>query len=138
MHKVILRDDWSRGRAKGLIDRAPAGFVATIAEPIRSHAQNDKMHAMLTDIAISKPGGRVLQKDKWKALFMDALGQESGNGKFMTRWEPGLDGDGAVNIGYSSSRLTKTEMGELITFMQAWGDANEVRWSDPEQRDESA
>ena len=51
MHKTILRDDWSRARAKALIDRAPDGFVATLAEPKRTNAQNDRFYAMLTDIS---------------------------------------------------------------------------------------
>lgn len=43
-------------------------------------------------------------------------------------FEVGLDGR-PFPIGFQSSRLSKAEMMDLITFIQAWGDENGVRWS---------
>ncbi len=124
-HKVILRDDWSRARAKGLIDQAPAGFIATIAEPKRTGEQNDKMWAMLTDLSIAKPEGRRLIPEDWKVLMMHACGWEC---QFLE----GLDGR-PFPKGFSSSQLTKSQMMSLITFIQEYGDRHGVIWT-PERK----
>jgi hypothetical protein len=95
------------------------------------------MQAMLSDVAISKPGGRKLLPHQWKALFMDALERETNNAAFGSRWEPSLDGEGVVNLGYRSSKLRKSEMADLITFIEVWGAENGVRWSN-EAKQEAA
>lgn len=112
------------------IDIAPLGAVVNVRGPTRTNAQNDKMQAMLSDIARAKPGGRTLKTEHWKCLFMDAVARETGNAAFTALWEPGLDGEGVVNLGHRSSRLTKPEMSDLIDFMQAWGDENQIQWSE--------
>jgi hypothetical protein len=123
-HTIVLSDMPSRETAKLLVGAAPAGSVMRIRPPGRTLPQNDKMHAMM-------PGGRVLTSDQWKCLFMDAVARETKNASFASRWEPSLDGDGVVNLGHRSSRLSKDEMGELISFIDAWGTENGVIWSDP-------
>jgi hypothetical protein len=44
------------------------------------------------------------------------------------RMARGIDG-GLVILGQSTSRMTKDEMGELITLAHAYGDSQGVRWS---------
>lgn len=110
------------------IDIAPHGAVVNIQEANRTNDQNAKMWAMLSDIARAKPQGRTLTTDKWKALFMDAIG-------IPADWEPGLNG-GVVNVGYRSSRLTKAQMSDLIEQMYAFGAEHDVEWTEPQpQRD---
>lgn len=75
------------------------------------------------DIARAKPQGRELPTDKWKALFMDAIG-------IPADWEPGING-GVVNVGYRSSRLTKQQMSDLIEQMYAYGAEHGVEWTEP-------
>ena len=125
MHKVILRDDYSRKRAAALCLKAPAGFVATIAEPARTLEQNDKLWAMLTDISVAMPMGRRHTPDDWKAIFMNACGWEC---QFLE----GLDGR-PFPQGFRSSKLTKAQMSSLIDFIQAFGDEHGVRWSEPQE-----
>jgi hypothetical protein len=122
MHKLVLTNAFNRSRAKALIDKAPEGYVATIAEPTRTGAQNDKMWAMLTDISVAMPQGRRHTPDDWKAIFMNACGWEC---QFLE----GLDGR-PFPQGFRSSKLSKSQMGDLINFIQAFGDENNVRWSD--------
>jgi hypothetical protein len=124
-HRIILSSAYARDRAKGLIDRAPDGFVATIAEPKRTGDQNDKMWAMLTDLSVAKPEGRHLIPEDWKVLMMHACGWEC---QFLE----GLDGR-PFPRGFSSSQLTKGQMASLITFIQEYGDRHGVRWSDQEK-----
>jgi hypothetical protein len=121
---IILRGPSQRAIAHQLIERAPMDAVLNIREATRTNEQNDKMWAMLSDISRAKPLGRVLAPDRWKCLFMDDLGHKP-------VWEPGLDGDGVVNVGYKSSRLTKAQMSDMIERMYAYGAEHGVRWTEP-------
>lgn len=104
---IILSGDYRRSQARRLIDVAPPYAVVTIKPPTRTSDQNAKMWAMLSDVSRAKPEGRNYPAETWKSLFMAAVGKQA-------RWEPALDGNGVVNVGYRSSRLTKDEMSELI------------------------
>jgi hypothetical protein len=122
MHKVILGNDFTRARAKAIIDKAPKGYVAEVKEPKRTLDQNNKLWAMLTDVSVAMPMGRRHTPDDWKAIFMNACGWEC-------QFVEGLDGR-PFPKGFRSSHLTKSQMGDLINFIQAFGDEHNVRWSD--------
>lgn len=93
--------------------------------PRRSLAQNDRMWAMLTDIAEQRThGGRRYTPDMWKVLMMHACGRE-------VQFIPALDGSAFIPYGQSSSDLSKAEMTDLIEFMFSWGAENGIVWSDP-------
>lgn len=106
-----------------LIDAAPSGAVLTIAEAARTNDQNALMWALLSDVARAKPEGRSMPTETWKCLFMQAAG-------FSCRFEPGLDGEGVVPIGFKSSRLKKAEFSELIEAIYEYGARHGVIWSD--------
>ena len=125
-HKVILGSAFTRERFKRIVDQAPVGYVAEVREPKRTMDQNDKMWAMLTDVSVAMPLGRRHTPDDWKAIFMNACGWEC-------QFVEGLDGR-PFPKGFRSSHLTKGQMGDLINFIQAFGDENNVRWSE-EARD---
>lgn len=120
---IIIRGDVQRILAKGIIDRAPIDAVVTIKEGTRTCDQNAKMWAMLSDIARAKPEGRSMSPEMWKAAFMSALGHE-------IIWQPGIDASPAFPTGFRSSRLTKRQFADLITFIQEYGDRHGVQWSD--------
>jgi hypothetical protein len=124
---IRLVGDTQRAFAKRLIDRAPAGAVVNVREAARSSDQNAKLWAMLSDVARAKPQGRVLSTDVWKALFMSAAG-------FKCTFEPTLDGDGFVPLGFRSSRLNKAEFSTLIEAIYAYGAEHGVVWSEPLER----
>ena len=118
---VILTGKRARGEATDLIHRAPDGAVVTVKAAARTLDQNAKFHAMLSDVSRAKPGGRFHTPDTWKALFMHACSH-------AVQFENGLNGQ-PFPIGFRSSRLSKSEMADLITFMLAWGDEQGVQWS---------
>jgi hypothetical protein len=124
-HTVILSGPVARERAKLLIDRAPEGFVATVSEPRRTLDQNAMLWAILTDISVSMPEGRRHTPEDWKAILMNACGWE-------VQFIEGLDGR-PFPSGFRSSRMTKRQMADLITFALEYGDRHGVRWSDPQQ-----
>lgn len=120
---VILASQRQRDLAKALIDKAPQGAVVNIKEAGRTNDQNAKLWAMLSDISRSKPQGRCLTPDRWKMVMMQACGHS-------VQFETGLDG-APFPIGYSSSKLSKAQMADLITFMYQYGDEHGVKWSEP-------
>jgi hypothetical protein len=119
---IILRG--ARTIAHRLVDSAPEGAVMNIREAKRTNEQNDKFWAMVGDISRAKPEGRIHPPDVWKALLMSEAG-------FKPLFEPSLDGQGVIPVGYKSSRLTKAEFSDLIEAAYAYGARHEVEWSEP-------
>lgn len=120
---IRLVGETQRAFAKRMIDVAPAGSVVNIREASRTSEQNAKLWAMLSDVARAKPEGRKLPTEVWKCLFMSACGHS-------VRFEPGLDGNGVVPMGFRSSRLTKPEMSDLIECIYEYGTRHGVAWSE--------
>jgi hypothetical protein len=123
---VILHGPSQRSFAKNLIDRAPINAVLTIREANRSTDQNSKLWAMLSDISRAKPAGRMHTPEVWKCLFMHACGH-------ATQFEMGLN-DQPFPTGFSSSRLSKAQMSDLIEFILSWCAEQGVVLTDPEER----
>lgn len=122
MQTVILSSPYARQRAHQLIDKAPDGFVVTVKQPTRTSDQNDKLWAMLSDISRAMPQGRRHTPEVWKALAMHACGHE-------VQFAEGLDGN-PFPIGFRSSRLSKSQMSDLIEFVTEYGTRHGVRWTD--------
>ena len=119
---VILRGPVQREYGKRLIDAAPFDALLTIKEGIRTLDQNAKMWAMLFDISAAKSEGRKHTPEVWKCLFMSACGH-------AVQFEIGLD-DKPFPVGFRTSRLSKRQMADLITFVAEYGDRHGVKWSD--------
>jgi NinB protein len=103
---------------------APEGTAVIWKKPGRTIPQNDRMWAMLTDVASQvEHNGKRWTADQWKQLFMNACGYEA---HFM----PGLNGE-PFPAGFRSSKLNKEQMTELMDFIDAWGTQNGVKWSEP-------
>jgi len=126
MSRALLRIDGpvSRARAANLLARVPEGTRIEFKGARRTLPQNDKMWAMLSEIARQKTHcGRRYTADNWKSIFMHAMGRE-------TVFVPSLDGETFFPIGWRSSDLSKAEMSELIEFIQSWGVVNGVVFAD--------
>lgn len=79
----------------------------------RSDAQNRRLWSMLADISAQVEWyGRKLTPEDWKNMFTAALKQYD--------TVPGIEG-GTVVLGQSTSRMTKKEMCDLQTLMEAFG-----------------
>lgn len=123
---VILSSPTERLKAARWAEKMPAGTRIEFKAPRRSIPQNDRMWAMLTDVAVQLPWhGIKLSADDWKLIFLDALKRE-------LRMVPNIDGSGFVNLGRSSSDLSKAEMTDLIDLMHAFGANHGVVFHDPE------
>lgn len=122
---IILHGN--RETAHRVIDCAPVGSVVNVKPPRRSLDQNAKLWAMLSDISRAKPDGRSLTPDVWKSLFLHSLDHS-------IRFEMALDGQGMVPVGFRTSRMTKDQMADLITFIDEYGARHGVQWSGPNDR----
>jgi len=79
----------------------------------RSLEQNARLWAMLTDISEQVNWyGRYLSTDDWKHIFTSQLKKQD--------VVPGIEG-GFVVLGTSTSKMTKAEMCDLQTLMEAFG-----------------
>ena len=125
---VILGLQGERKRAAEWCMQAPAGTTVEFKESKRTTEQNARMWAMLTDVARQLPwhGVRLTAED-WKLIFMDGLNQEM-------RLVPNLNGNGFINLGRSSSKLTKAEFGDLMTLIEEFGARHSVVFHDPAEK----
>jgi len=124
---ITIKDERDRIRAARWCAQMPYGGRVEFKDAKRSLTQNDRFWAMLTDIATQLPWhGVKLKPDDWKYIFLDALKRE-------LRTVPNIDGTGFVNLGRSSSDLSKSEMTDLIELMLAFGANHGVVFHDQEQ-----
>jgi len=127
---IVVRSDTDRERAAKWASKAPAGCRIEFKETKRSIPQNSLLWSMLSDIARTLPWHGVrLTPDDYKLLFLDALKRE-------LRIVPNLDGNGFVNLGRSSSDLSKSEMGDLIELIRVFGANHGITFID--QRSDAA
>lgn len=123
---LILASNAVRDKAHTWIDRVPPGTRVEFKKPRRTIPQNDRMWAMLSDVAAQVPWhGLRLSPDDWKLVFLDALKRE-------VRMVPNLDGNGFVSLGRSSSDLSKEEMGDLMELIAAFGANHGVKFHEKE------
>ena len=87
----------------------------------RSDPQNRRMWAMLGEIATQVDWyGQKLSADDWKHILSASLTKQ--------RVAPGIEG-GFVVLGLSTSKMSKAEMADLQTLMEAFGADNGVKFS---------
>lgn len=129
---ITIHNAVDRAKAVAWIEQAPFGTRVEFKAPRRTIDQNSRMWAMLTDVATQIPWhGVMLRAADWKFIFLDGLKRE-------LRIVPNLDGTGFVNIGRSSSDLTKDEMSQLIESITAWGVQHNVEFHDPVEETKDA
>lgn len=126
---LVLNGPREREKALDWIRRAPFGTRVEFKHSKRTGPQNDRMWAMLTDVATQvKYHGITLSPEDYKLLFLDALNRE-------LRVVPNLDGNGFVNLGRSSSDLSKSEMTDLIELIFKFGAERGVKFHNERQED---
>lgn len=105
--------------------QADRKLMLTVKPLTRSLEQNARLWAMLTEISQQVDWyGNKLTPENWKDIFSAAMKR--------TKVVPGLDG-GFVVCGQSTSKMTKAEMSEMQTLMEAFGADKGVRFSAMEE-----
>lgn len=124
---ITLYGAADRSRAVNLIAHAPSGTRIEFKATKRTIPQNDRMWAMLTDVARQLPWhGQKLTAEDWKLIFLDGL-------KGEVRTVPNLDGNGFVSLRRSSD-LSKAEMSDLIDLIGAFGAEHGVEFGDHQEQ----
>lgn len=124
---VLIASAADRQKVAAWAQKAPWNTRVEFKAPKRSIPQNDRMWAMLTDVASQAAhNGKRYTPDQWKVLFMHACGRE-------VQFLPSLDGSTFIPWGQSSSDLSKEEMTELIEFVFAWGSQHGVTFHEPNE-----
>jgi hypothetical protein len=121
---VTLRTTADRQKVCKWVMNVDAGTRVELKEAKRSQQQNDRMWAMLTEVSQQLLWhGVKLSTEDWKLVFLDALKRE-------VRMVPNIDGNGFVNLGRSSSDLSKGEFSDLIEIIFAFGAKHGVQFQD--------
>lgn len=124
---ITLYGAADRSRATNLIAQAPSGTRVEFKASKRTIPQNDRMWAMLTDVARQLPWhGQRITADDYKMIFLDAL-------KGEVRTVPNLDGNGFVSLRRSSD-LSKDEMSQLIELIASFGVEHGVEFGDDKEQ----
>jgi len=104
------------------IKMASEDMICEIKKKTRSLEQNRKLWATLGEISDQVNWyGNKLTSDEWKDVFSASLKSQ--------KVVPGIDG-GFVVCGQRTSKMTKSEMAELIELMMAFGAERGVKFSD--------
>jgi hypothetical protein len=112
---LILNDDATRDKARQWLAKAPRGSRITFQGPKRTLDQNSALWAALTDLSTQLLWhGQRLSPEDWKLVTLAGLKQEM-------RIVPNMEGNGFVQLGRSSSDLSKEEMTDLLSLIYAFG-----------------
>lgn len=121
---VTLHSQADRDKVCRWVQKVDAGTRVELKEAKRTDDQNSKFWAMLTDVSQQLLWhGQKLNTEDWKLVFLDALKRE-------LRIVPNITGNGFVNLGRSSSDLTKAEFSDLIEIIHAFGAEHGVQFQD--------
>jgi hypothetical protein len=126
MKWVSINTLLERKRAQGWIDRAPPGTkIAFKKGDSRSLEQNALMWSRLTELSQQVEWyGRKLTPEDWKDMLTAGLRNAEA--------VPGING-GFVVLGLHTSNMTKAEMADLLTLMEAFAAERGVVFSDQAQ-----
>lgn len=111
---LILRSKAERNLAKAWIDQMPTHSTVSFKKPKRSLPQNDRLWALLTEVAaqVTYHGVKLTPTD-WKDVFTASLKRD-------LRHVPTIDGNGIVILGMRTSEMSVAEMTDLIDLIQAF------------------
>ena len=112
----------SRPYAVRAVEEAPDGYQVVIKPKRRTLPQNDKLHAVLRDIAEQVVWhGEKLSVDEWRVMLSAAWKKQT--------VKPGIDG-GFVVFGASTRQMTTAELSELVELAYAFGSQQGVAWNE--------
>lgn len=116
-HKALL-EAWSWVKQ---MSAAGHRLNVVIKPEKRSTLQNKMMWALLTDVSNQVNWyGEKLSPEDWKIVLSASLRKQ--------RAVPGIDG-GFVVLGLSTSKMTKAELSDMITLIEAFGAEKGVKFT---------
>ncbi len=121
---LLLASQAQKDKAIEWVRKAPWNTRLEFKAPKRSLPQNDRFWASVSDVAdqLSWHGQKLSAAD-WRLIFLASLKQEM-------RMVQNIEGNGFVNLGRSSSDLSKGEMSALLEIIYAFGAQHGVVFQD--------
>jgi len=112
----------ARNLAIEAVRTAPDGYICTIKPPTRSLEANARMWVLLGELSEQLEWyGRKLSPESWKHVLSSSLKK--------LEVVPNIEGTGFVALGLSTSKMTRQEMSDMMTLIEAFGAERGVRFS---------
>jgi hypothetical protein len=112
----------ARLNALEAVKTAPDGWMVQVKEKTRSIEQNALLWSRLEEVSKQVDWyGEKLTSEDWKHVFSASLKKQKA--------VRGIDG-GFVVLGQSTSKMTKAEMADLLTLMEAFAAERGVNFKD--------
>lgn len=124
---AAFREAWEHAKAALM---AGQRLVLECKQEKRSSAENRMLHALIGEIARKVEwAGSKRDSECWKRLLVSAWSREQG---ISVEILPALDGHGVDIVPVRTSKLTRAECADLITYVQAWAATHGIDAVDPE------
>lgn len=118
----------------------------SVTDPKKSRIQEQKYHAMLTDIArdVRLTGRKGLDSEVWKRVCIEQFRHETKNDPdFRELWTSfgdlqnvlSIDGERAVSLGEQSRNFGVKLASAFIDWLYAFGTENNVTWKELEKHE---
>ena len=122
MKTFFLVHHQARLNALEAVKNAPDGWMVQVKEKTRSIEQNALLWSRLEEVSKQVDWyGEKLTSEEWKHVFSASLKKQKA--------VRGIDG-GFVVLGQSTSKMTKAEMADLLTLMEAFSAERGVNFKD--------
>ncbi len=122
MKTFFLVHHQARLNALEAVQNAPDGWMVQVKEKTRSIEQNALLWSRLEEVSKQVDWyGEKLTSEDWKHVFSASLKKQKA--------VRGIDG-GFVVLGQSTSKMTKAEMADLLTLMEAFAAERGVNFKD--------
>jgi hypothetical protein len=127
--KFVLSNNAQRERVCEYVWAALDGYRVELREPKRTDGQNDRFHAICSDIARSgfQWFGRRRTAQEWKVLLISGHAVATKEGAEII---PGLEGE-LVSIRESTALMSVKRGASLIEYAQSWAVNNGIALRDP-------
>jgi hypothetical protein len=127
--KFTLHSPAARDYAAEYVRQASLGYRVEVREPKRTDGQNDRFHAICSDIARSgfQWFGKKRTAQEWKVLLISGHAVATKEGAEII---PGLEGE-LVSIRESTALMSVRRGASLIEYAQSWAVNNGITLRDP-------
>jgi len=133
----ILAHETARRRAMDHVWDAPDGYRVEVSEPKKKRVQEEKYHAMVSEIAAqSDYAGRKWPAADMKRILIDEFADEMRNAgsplHHDSRIIPSENGKRIIQLEIHSSDFYVKEAAQFIEFLAAWGAMRDVKFKELE------
>ena len=106
-----------RDNALMAIRCAPVGWQVTLKEPKRNLNQNAAFWSLMDDVSQTcEFAGERRSKEDWRTIFLSGWAKATGRNVDVVK---GIEGE-PVALGISSASLSKSEMSDVLEYVNAW------------------